>query len=428
MKHLFLVGLMVLSSVAAFAGGAGEKKGEDAKSSGKVTITHLTGWHGEHIFAGYMASEMERFNKIYGDKIKVELEEIAGPQREAKQQVLIAADSLPDVFLTNDITTPKLAYDAGLLVEMTDYVAEYIDSLSMVELDYFNKATGNPKGTYYGIASHSDKHGYFYNKAMFQKVGITPAKTWDEFWANADKLKKAGYTPVAVQTGGNGFLANLWTLAFIGTTNKAGNAWVNEILPTNWDLPEVVNGYAMLQRLLQNYCTPDVVGLDNSPALNYFLNEKVAILANGPWMISQFSDTNVAAKGLQDRVGMAAFPGNAINVNPGYAMFNAAKTPEKQDAAAAFIKHFNDDEGQLQKLLFLNLIPATPNIDVSRLKINPILAELITVTKGSVSVGSSWRTIPNFLRDTIVQQIPLLVYNQATPKEVVSAINNAAKQ
>ncbi len=39
---------------------------------------------------------------------------------------------------------------------------------------------------------------FFYNKAVFEKVGVTPPTTWDEFLQVCDKLKAAGIVPIAL--------------------------------------------------------------------------------------------------------------------------------------------------------------------------------------------------------------------------------------
>jgi len=42
--------------------------------------------------------------------------------------------------------------------------------------------------------------GFFYNKQVFEKAGITPPTTWDELMAAAAKLKAAGITPFTIGT------------------------------------------------------------------------------------------------------------------------------------------------------------------------------------------------------------------------------------
>lgn len=42
--------------------------------------------------------------------------------------------------------------------------------------------------------------GFFYNKEVFERVGVTPPKTWDELMAAAAKLKAAGVIPFTIGT------------------------------------------------------------------------------------------------------------------------------------------------------------------------------------------------------------------------------------
>lgn len=42
--------------------------------------------------------------------------------------------------------------------------------------------------------------GFFYNKEVFERVGVTPPRTWDELMAAAAKLKAAGVIPFTIGT------------------------------------------------------------------------------------------------------------------------------------------------------------------------------------------------------------------------------------
>jgi len=159
---------------------------------------------------------------------------------------------------------------------------------------------------------------------------------------------------------------------------------------------------------------------------NYFLNEQAAILANGPWMISSIHDTDQASEGLGDRIGHAAFPENAMCYNPGYAWFNAATTPETADAAATFIKFWNDTEGQIQRLLQINLTPTSPKVDVASLDIDPILAELIGKSEGTTRVSWPWTLLSEGMRSVMSQQLAALAYGEVTPEEMAKTLSEAA--
>ena len=405
-----------------------EEAEEDAEVAEPVTITHLTGWIGEHVFANFFANEMERFNAAYEGKINVVLEEINDQEREAKIKVMLAAGDLPDVWVVNNIDTPKLAADAGMLVDMKPYLEadpDWFAELDQGVLDYWIRASGAPDNIY-GIASHADIFGYYYNTEMFEAAGITPAETWDEFFSNCDKLKEAGYTPIGMMGIEGGLITDFWLNALVGTANDAGLEWVNTFLPTDWETPEVIEALGTIQTMYQEYTTADAVSLGYLGVNNYFLNEKAAILANGPWMISSIYDLDQAAEGLGDKIGHAAFPENAMCYNPGYAWFNAATTPETADAAATFIKFWNDTEGQIQRLLQINLTPTSPKVDVATLDIDPILAELITKSEGTTRVSWPWTLLSEGMRSVMSQQLAALAYGEVTPEEMAKTLSEAA--
>src|SRR4029077_9318762 len=49
----------------------------------------------------------------------------------------------------------------------------------------------------------------FYNKKVFKKVGVTPPTKYSELLAVCDKIKKAGYVPIALGDGGGFPFGNL---------------------------------------------------------------------------------------------------------------------------------------------------------------------------------------------------------------------------
>lgn len=66
-------------------------------------------------------------------------------------------------------------------------------------------------------------HGFIYNKAIFDKLGLQPPKTQAEFKAVLDKIKADGtYTPMAMGT------ADQWEAATMGFQNVGANFWKGE--------------------------------------------------------------------------------------------------------------------------------------------------------------------------------------------------------
>lgn len=61
---------------------------------------------------------------------------------------------------------------------------------------------------------------------------------------------------------------------------------------TDFNQPCFINAVAKLQNLLQNNAASNSVGAAYADAANAFMSEQAAIIANGPWMSSDFESSN----------------------------------------------------------------------------------------------------------------------------------------
>ena len=52
----------------------------------------------------------------------------------------------------------------------------------------------------YGVPFTMTTVAVMYDKAMYEKLGLSVPETWDAFMANCEALKEAGYTPLSVQS------------------------------------------------------------------------------------------------------------------------------------------------------------------------------------------------------------------------------------
>ena len=86
---------------------------------------------------------------------------------------------------------------------------------------------------------------------MFEKAGIKPAETWEEFMSNCEALKKQVLHPLPIATGENAWTVNLLLGAMIGTANEAGNKLMNEKPVTNFNTPEVINALENIKKFLR---------------------------------------------------------------------------------------------------------------------------------------------------------------------------------
>ncbi len=94
--------------------------------------------------------------------------------------------------------------------------------------------------------------------------------------------------------------------------------------------------------MFKNYTTVDAIGGKYENAANNFLSGKTAIIANGPWMIPDFSDPEKAPEGFANKVGVAIYPESGVYDAPMFGFFIASKDKEHADATVKFFKVYNE--------------------------------------------------------------------------------------
>ncbi|MFF0558481.1 extracellular solute-binding protein [Streptomyces sp. NPDC004266] len=117
-------------------------------------------------------------------------------ENEAFKSKLTATTSsgrLPDVFQTWGGGVLQQQVDAGLVEDLTDLL-DWSSDLTPVSLQAYRFG-----GRTYGVPYDIGMVGFWYNKKLFAKAGITtPPATWAEFLDDVRKLKAAGVTPIAL--------------------------------------------------------------------------------------------------------------------------------------------------------------------------------------------------------------------------------------
>lgn len=133
-------------------------------------------------------------------------------------------------------------------------------------------------------------HGFIYNKDAFDKLGIAPPTTEDEFFAALDKIKEDGtYIPMAMGT------KDLWEAATMGYQNIGPNYWHGEegrlaLLKGEQKLtdPQWVEPFATLAKW-KPYLGDGFEAQTYPDSQNLFTLGRAAIYPSGSWEISVFN-------------------------------------------------------------------------------------------------------------------------------------------
>ncbi|MDR1902473.1 MAG: ABC transporter substrate-binding protein [Treponema sp.] len=351
--------LVILSLAVVFSGCAKKNAAQEAG----VVLTYPHYAVGTHLARPAWEALYKRFSEKYKGQISIKVEELPSDQVYIdKMKVLAASKELPDV-IDGKNGLRDLAIQNGQAVELSAFLDRDPDFRDLVIGQASIIANTTADGKIYSICPWNQVIGYYYNKEMFQKAGISPAKTWDEWFSNCDKLKAIGVAPLALMTGENSWTTNLILSAMVASRGAAGEAFMNTLHPTTYQTPEMIAALTDIQRCLQNYTTPDALGSLYANAANNFMMEQAAIIANGAWMVADFSNPDKTAKGFDQKVGWAMYPGDGLVTSypEGYVL---CSPPERVEAGWTFLKELCTRESQMENLRFRGDLPTASDLEI----------------------------------------------------------------
>jgi raffinose/stachyose/melibiose transport system substrate-binding protein len=119
----------------------------------------------------------------------------------------LATGEMADVFNYNSGSLFQALNPTQTLEPLTDLPA--MEGL----LDSFKQVVTGTDGEVYGVPHEAGMGGgIFYNRPIYEELGLSVPTTWEEFAANNEAIKAAGHVPVA-QTYGDTWTSQLFVLA-----------------------------------------------------------------------------------------------------------------------------------------------------------------------------------------------------------------------
>lgn len=285
---------MVLGLVACGGGTTVDKDGSNKNGSdldwsagadasgGDVTI-RVTTWRTND--KAYYEEIVKRFEEKY-DWITVKLD-ITGEANSyyANLQADLGGGTGPDVF---DSHPGRLSgyIDSGLLAPQTDF--DYLKNYS----EDAKRITGY-EGENYAFMNAYNYFGFLYNKAAFEKAGVSAPTTPEELFNVVNKLKQAGYGGIVYPGQTNGStIANAAVMIALG---QEGYTAMKEGIDNGsiTDLSEV-EGVEEALNTIQDYITNDVFytaweGISTEAGMSLYAQEKAAIAYAGTYMFGENS-------------------------------------------------------------------------------------------------------------------------------------------
>ena len=282
------------------------------------------------------------------------------------------------------------------------------------------------------IAVPVNLHGanwMFYSTKVFSDLNMAPPKTWDEFLAEADKIKTAGYLPIAM--GGNaqqtGWLFYTM-LAGVGGKEVYQRVFVDHDAATAGS-ENVRHAFETMGKMRQ-YADAGGANRKWNDTLALVETNKAAFMIAGDWAKGDFSAAGMTPG---KEYGCALAPGtqDAYVMTVDVFAFPKVKKPDQLAAQHKLAELMMDPAVQVEFNKYKGSLPARLDADVGSLDTCAQIGQKV-MTAGDVN------QLPNFALafgpDTQGQIEDLLVHYWSTPamsaaeatKEFSTIIANAA--
>jgi raffinose/stachyose/melibiose transport system substrate-binding protein len=414
----------VLLTTAACGGSDSSDK---SSSGGKTTITW---WHNSNNDPGksYYEKVAADFEKTHPN-VDIKISAMQHEDMLTKLDAAFQSGDAPDIYMERGGGELADHVEAGLTKDLSKDAADVISKLGG------NVAGWQVDGKTYALPFSMGVVGFWYNKSLFAKAGITGTpKTLDEWYGDVDKLKAAGITPVSVGAGDKWPAAHYWYYTALRQCSQ--DVLQKAVQSLDFSDQCFVKAGDTLKDIIAK--KPFNAGFLSTPAQSgptsasgLLATGKVAMELAGHWEPGVMQGLTADKKGLGDDTGWFPFPSvdggagdPAAQLGGGDAWGVSEKAPKE---AVEFVKYLLSDEvqtGFAQNDMGLPTNPAA----TSAVK-DPSLAQLLQVRDSSPFIQLYFDTafgtsIGNAMNDSIA----LLFAGKASSQDVVDATQKAADQ
>jgi raffinose/stachyose/melibiose transport system substrate-binding protein len=274
------------AAVSLLAAGCNGGGGDDPGASGETTTITVGTWRTEDA-PMWESSVIPAFEEAHPE-IQVEYAPVDTNDYNAAIQSQIEGGTGPDVIMCRPFDVNRSWIEQGYFANISDLGA--LDAFDETALT----AWAGDDGTPYCVPVASVLPGFYYNKAIFDELGLEVPTTQDEFIAVLDAIKADGtYTPLALGS------ADGWQLAYNMLYQIGPNYWHGEegrlgLIDGTQKLtdPDFVEGFAAFDEF-KAYLPDGYESIAYEDMTQLFNLGQAAILPDGSWQITQVTSTGL---------------------------------------------------------------------------------------------------------------------------------------
>jgi raffinose/stachyose/melibiose transport system substrate-binding protein len=344
----------------------------------------------------------------------------------AKMTTETQSGHAPDLFHTWGGGVLKQQVDAGLVKDITGDVASTVSTISSTAMDAYQI-----DGKTYALPNDIGMVGFWYNKALFSKAGISaPPATWAELLEDVRKLKSAGVTPVAIA--GQAKWPEMYYWTYLAMRMAGTDGLKKAFSDKKFDSPELIQAGKHVKELT-----------DLQPFQNGFLgapydqptgqaatmgNGLAAMELMGQWAPSVQKEQS--GKGIGADLDFFPFPavdggkGKATDIMGGGGGFAVGK--DAPPATVDFLKFLLQPDNIRKGIATGAILPVVKGTDdaVQDVQAKKVVAQVAKTTSFHLYPDQAWPpSVGQALNDSVSQ----LVAGAMSPEAVAKALTEAAQ-
>jgi raffinose/stachyose/melibiose transport system substrate-binding protein len=331
----------------------------------------------------------------------------------------------------------KSYVEAGQVEDLTGWLNENAELKNKIFPSSFGAATVNDK-IYAMPVETVQPIVLFYNKNVFQKVGVQPPKTWGDIMNNlVPKFNAAGIAPFSL--GGQSRWTNMMWLEFL-LDRQAGSAVFDKVFAGEanaWSDPAVLDMLTKVQNLVK--ANGFIKGFssitaDSNADQALLYTGKAAMMLHGSWSygIQQSEGGDFVKNGglgymnFPPIEGGKGDPSNTVG-NPGqYLSISSKATAEAKETAKKFMSTTLVDDQEIEGWIKSGGVPIIKGSD-AKLGASPDAEFLKFVYDTSANAkvfAQSWdQALSPTAAETLLDNIAKLFQLQITPQQWVDSMN-----
>ena len=361
-------------------------------------------------------TQSEKFELVYENA----LEGLAGmTDATQKQRLALETGNAPDIGCCNAGSHLQSIVESGKVLDLTTFYEEYgwFDKLPK---KFVEACTID--GKIYAVPLSIDGVGMYYNKDIFEKLGLSVPQTWAEFENILTAVKDAGYYanalglaagwPSAYQASQYGYIAaGSEYLACM----KGEKSWLES---ENTKL--ALEKYATIGR---EYSNPDVVAIDQDQANELFYAGMTAMTLNGSAFINV-----IKAADPDFEVGFFVVP--PINPQSDITAFGGegdtmfVYSEGNIEGAIDYINWWLSEDGVSAGLKIGNIVPMVLGVTFDGDGLDPLFYDIALQMQKNVDNFGSWPAsyMPGYLFSDYNQFVQGMMMGELSVEQVLEKL------